>query len=133
MHLINQDIANRIAGSQKMSTEMLRRWFLASEQEIKQLEKDLEDEVYLQTGSSQISKAVAAYLPITAENEAITEFIKETKDYILRVQVPEIFTAKEAGSFAQLEFLMNHEQTARTVHTIDRYLQVLKGHQVERN
>lgn len=126
MYLISQNIANRIAGSQQLSSEVMKRWFQATEEEVKTFEKELEDEVYLQTGSSQISRAVTAYLPIAAENEAITEFIKQTKDYILRVQIPEVFTAKEAGLYAQLEFLMNHEQTTKAIQVIDYYLNDLK-------
>jgi hypothetical protein len=130
MYLINQEIANKIAITQKINSDLMRKWFLASEQEVRELEKNLENEVYQETGSTQVSKAVAAYLPIAAENKAITEFIRVTRDYVLRVQIPEIDTAKDAGPFAQLEFRMNHEQTLKTIQTIDHYLNNLKKDQL---
>jgi hypothetical protein len=130
MYLLNQDIANRIAITQQISSDLMRKWFLASEQEVREMEKNLENEVYQETGSTQISKAVTAYLPIAAENKAITEFIRVTRDYILRIQIPEIDSAKDAGPFAQLEFRMNHEQTQKTIQTIEHYLNNLKKDQL---
>jgi hypothetical protein len=125
MYLLNQNIANKIAAEQRMATEEMRNLFLAQESKAKVIESAMHTEILNETGDEQVASAIVAYLPILVENEAITKYIEFTGNYDLRVQTPEIITAKEAGLFAELEFSLNQEQTDKAIQIMNRKLALL--------
>jgi hypothetical protein len=120
MYMFDHEIANRIAATQEMATEEMKLWFEASDVQVKDMEKEKQVEILRETGDDIVAAAVVAFLPLLAENKAISRYINYTGDYDLRVQIPEIITAEEAGLFAEMEFSLNPEQTSAVTRIIDQ-------------
>jgi len=120
MYIIDQDIANEIANSQSLTTRWSTEIFKATEEEADRMELEIRAEVKAES-DYEVARAVAAYLPLYLENEAITKFISKKRAYSLRLMMPEILSPREAALMAQQDYMMTSEQTIQTIAQIKKY------------
>lgn len=127
MYIIDQDIANEIAKSQTMKYREMLEMFRAIEDQAVEMESLLRREIFKLTNDDQVARAVVAYLPLLLEHKAITNYIDQTKNSQLRMMMPEILTADEAGLMAQREYLLDNVQLQHTINQIKKYQEILNA------
>ena len=105
MYLIDQEIANKIAKTVLMKYPMMTIMFMVTEEQADAMEAKIRADVEKETGDDQVARAVAVYLPLYLENQAITKYIAQTKNQSLRSIMPEILTAEEMALMAQQDMM----------------------------
>ena len=118
MYTIDQDIANQIAQTQTMKYIEMEKLFKMDEEEADKYEMDLRKAVEIQSDNT-IARAVVAFLPLFLENQAITKYINQTGDRMLRNVMPEILSAEEVALMAQKDNIsMDDNQITKTAQII---------------
>jgi len=117
MYLIDQEIANEIAKRVPMKYPEIKRAFLMEEEEADQWEMAIRNEVEAQSDRT-VARVIGVYLVLLLENQAITKYIRMTKNQSLRTMMPEILTVEEMILMAQGDMIalsMDQEKKVRSV------------------
>lgn len=105
--LIAAPVLNRIAESQPLKNEWVRKLFLMNQDE---LTRQHETQEQLLAKKGYPTPVILSYLtvaPLLAENEAISKYIEQTGNLTLRSALPELTTVNEAVLVATKEHRLN--------------------------
>lgn len=128
MYIIPQFLANEIARNESFYYEFTHILFLAeTDYDAEQLEVQLRKEIEVRS-TYNVARAVIMFLPLIAEHQAISNYIVSTKQYDLRVVLPQLVSINEVIVHAANEMKISTREQLMLRAELERILFSMKRH-----